>query len=219
MSISQKTRLLKVLIITTLIIIFFEVLFDIPAINAFFNNLITNSNNWYLLIVWIIMFLQCTILNIPAYVVLSASVDIGINTLSFSFIGVVLSAYMCGCLLSYFIGYKFGAKAVKWCAGSQEDYDKWSNTLNTKGKWWYFITVIFPLFPDDILCIVAGSVKFDFKFYVIMNLIGRGIGLVCMIIFLQYVTFGGGFNWMLVLWCVLLIVEIVMYIRYKRMKQ
>ena len=107
MSISQKTRLLKVLIITTLIIIFFEVLFDIPAINAFFNNLITNSNNWYLLIVWIIMFLQCTILNIPAYVVLSASVDVGINTLSFSFIGVVLSAYMCGCLLSYFIGYKF----------------------------------------------------------------------------------------------------------------
>ena len=111
------------------------------------------------------MFLQVTILNIPAYVILSACASIGVEILSFKYILVVLSAYMLGCVLAYYLGFKFGKKAVKWCAGNDEDYDKWSEFLNKKGKWWYFMTVVFPMFPDDILCLVAGAMKFNFIWY------------------------------------------------------
>lgn len=214
----QIIKILDIAIIMTVIILGIEIIFSIPGVNNWFSSLITSSNGWVVyVVIWIIMFLQTTILNIPAYVVLSASISVGINSLSFLYIVVVLSAYIVGCLFAYFIGYKFGKKAVKWCAGSDEDYDKWSNVLNAKGKWWYFITVLFPLFPDDILCLVAGAVKFNFSFYVISNIIGRGIGLITMLLFLELLgSVGGDFPYMVIVWAVVLLIEIIVYFVLKK---
>lgn len=214
----QILKILKVAIIMTLIILAVEIIFSIPVVNNWFASLITSSEGWIVyLVIWLIMFLQTTVLNIPAYVVLSASVSVGINTLSVLYIVVVLSAYIAGCLLAYWIGYKFGKKAVKWCAGSEEDYEKWSKVLNKKGKWWYFVTVIFPMFPDDILCLVAGAVKFNFPFYILSNIIGRGIGLVTMLLFLELIgSMGGGFPYMVIVWAIALLVEIIIYFVLKK---
>ena len=41
----------------------------------------------------------------------------------------------------------------------------------------YLITILFPIFPDDILCLIAGSIKMNFWWYLTANLIGRAIGL------------------------------------------
>ena len=159
------------------------------------------------------MFLQVTILNIPAYSVLAACTSIGMKTLDIVFISVVLSAYMVGCILAYWLGRWFGKRAVKWCAGSEEDYDKWSSVLNSKGKLWYFLTVLFPFFPDDILCLVAGAVKFNFGLYTIMNFVGRGIGLVTTILTLGLINkVSDGFPIMVIVWAVALIAELVGYI-------
>lgn len=214
----QILKILNVAIIMTAIILAVEIIFSIPIVNNWFASLITSSEGWVVyLVIWIIMFLQTTILNIPAYVVLSASVSVGINTLSFLYIVIVLSAYIAGCLLAYWIGYKFGKKAVKWCAGSEEDYEKWSKVLNEKGKWWYFVTVIFPMFPDDILCLVAGAVKFNFPFYILSNVIGRGIGLVTMLLFLELLgSMGGDFPYMVIVWTVALLIEAIVYCVLKK---
>lgn len=214
----QILKILNVAIIMTAIILAVEIVFSIPIVNNWFASLITSSEGWVVyLVIWIIMFLQTTILNIPAYVVLSASVSVGINTLSFLYIVIVLSAYIAGCLLAYWIGYKFGKKAVKWCAGSEEDYEKWSKVLNEKGKWWYFLTVIFPMFPDDILCLVAGAVKFNFLFYILSNVIGRGIGLVTMLLFLELLgSMGGDFPYMVIVWTVALLIEVIVYFVLKK---
>lgn len=209
----QIIKILQVAIISTLIMLVAEAIFDIPAVTNWFSNIITGSHGiWIWVIIWLIMFLQVTILNIPAYVILSASTSIGIKTLSFAYIAVVLSAYMAGCLLAYWLGYKFGRKAVRWCAGSDEDYDKWSKFLNKKGKLWYFLTVIFPFFPDDLLCLIAGGVKFNLGFYTLANFIGRGVGLVTMLITLKFITnFGNGIPIMLIVWAVALIAELILY--------
>lgn len=214
----QILKILNVAIIMTAIILAVEIVFSIPIVNNWFASLITSSEGWVVyLVIWIIMFLQTTILNIPAYVVLSASVSVGINTLSFLYIVIVLSAYITGCLLAYWIGYKFGKKAVKWCAGSEEDYEKWSKVLNEKGKWWYFVTVIFPMFPDDILCLVAGAVKFNFPFYILSNVIGRGIGLITMLLFLELLgSMGGDFPYMVIVWTVALLIEVIVYCVLKK---
>jgi len=207
---NQIIKILKVAIISTLIIFIFECIFSIPFINEWFSKMVIFSGNYAYLVIWLIMFLQVTILNIPAYVILSASIAIGMNTLSFEYIFVVLSAYMCGCLLAYFLGYKFGKKAVHWCAGSDEDYDKWCKFIDKKGRFWYFLTVLFPFFPDDLLCLACGSVKMDFLFYSIANLIGRGIGLVAMLLTLKLLgSFGTNFPYMIIVWAVLLISEII----------
>lgn len=207
----QILKILKTIIVMTLIILVVEAIFSIEAVNNWFGSLITGTSGAVVFVViWIIMFLQTTILNIPAYVVLSASISVGINTLSVTYIAVVLSAYMCGCVLAYWLGRWFGKRTMKWCAGSEEDYDKWSNVLNEKGKWWYVISVIFPLFPDDILCLVAGAVKFDFWFYFGANLLGRLVGLITMLYTLELLgSVGGGFPLMLIVWAIALVAEIV----------
>lgn len=209
----QIIKILKVCMIATAIMLGFEILFSFDVITSWFSGLVVGSGNWVWLILWVLFFLQVTVLNLPAYVILSASVSIGINTLSFAFIGVTISAYMAGCLLAYWIGWKFGKRAVKWCAGSEEDYDKWCGVLNSKGKWWYLITVLFPFFPDDLLCLVAGSVKFNFWFYTVANLIGRTIGLVTMLYTLKLIgMIGGGFPFMIIVWGVALVGELVAYL-------
>lgn len=215
----QIIKILKVSMIATAIMLGFEILFSFDVITNWFGELITKSGDWAYLVIWVIMFLQVTILNLPAYVILSACVSIGISTLSWEFILVTISAYMCGCLLAYWLGWKFGKKAVKWCAGSEEDYDKWCNVLNAKGKWWYLITVVFPFFPDDLLCIVAGSVKFNFWFYFFSNLIGRTIGLVTMLYTLRLIgMIGGGFPFMIIMWGVALLAELIIYLVLNRKK-
>lgn len=210
----QIIRLLKVALVTTAILLIFEGIFSIPPINNFFTGLISGSSGWLAyLFVWLIMFLQVTILNIPAYSVLAACTSIGMKTLDIVFISVVLSAYMVGCILAYWLGRWFGKRAVKWCAGSEEDYDKWSSVLNSKGKIWYFLTVLFPFFPDDILCLVAGAVKFNFGLYTIMNFVGRGIGLVTTIVTLGLINkVSGSFPFMVIVWAIALIAELVAYI-------
>ena len=218
----QILRVLKVALVTTSILLVFEIIFSLEVVNNFFLGLISGANGWVAyLIVWLIMFLQVTILNIPAYSILAACTSIGMKTLDIVFIIVVLSAYTCGCILAYWIGRWFGKKAVKWCAGSEEDYNKWSNVLNSKGKWWYFATIIFPFFPDDILCIVAGAIKFNFGLYTLIQFVGRGIGLITTILTLQLInTVSGGFPFMIIVWAIALIAELVCYIiLFKRSKK
>lgn len=222
MSKDQLDKTLKVFIITTFIMFVCEIIFSFKAITDFFGNWIATSNGIYVYaIIWIIMFLQVTILNIPAYVVLSACFSIGLEILSWQYLLTVITAYMCGCILAYWLGRGLGVKAVKWCAGSEEEFDKWCTFMNKKGRMWYFLTILLPLFPDDLLCLVAGSVKLNFGFYTIANAIGRSVGLVTMILAIKLVGLigGNGFPFMIIAWAVALVIEIVVYCINKKSLQ
>lgn len=214
----QIYKLLKVCLVATAFMLIFEIIFSIDSINTFFSGLIAKTNGiWVYFVLWVIMFLQVTILNIPAYSILSVSISIGLGVFSIEYLITVISAYMCGCILAYWLGRWFGVKAVKWCAGSQEDFDKWSLFINTKGKWWYFLTILLPIFPDDLLCLVAGSTKLNFGRYVLFNLIGRSIGLITMLATLKLIgVVGGGFPFMIIIWAIALAVEIIAILTIKK---
>ena len=211
---AQILKFLKLGIILTLFLIAIEVIFMIPAVDGFFKSWVENSTGWVLwLVLWVLFFLQTNIINIPAVSLLQISVHAGIEVLSWQYILLVMSAYMSGCILSYWLGRWFGIKAVKWVAGSEEDFNKWSGFINKKGKIWYFLTVILPIFPDDILCIIVGSLKMNFGYYTVANLIGRSVGLVCMLLVLKYIGLASSsIPFMLIVWCIGLIIEIILYI-------
>lgn len=219
MSINQLKKIFKITILMTIVILIFEIIFAIPGVTKFFTSTIENADKKYVfLIVWIIMFLQATVLNIPAYVLLNTCVSIGMNTLTFEYVIVVLSAFMCGCIFSYYLGRCFGVRAVKWCAGNEKDYEKWVIVLNKKGTLGYFLTVLFPFFPDDLLSIVAGAVKFNFGKYVLINFIGKLIGLLTMLSFLELMNFNSKIPIMCIVWFIILIFEIIIYFRLKGKK-
>ena len=104
-------------------------------------------------------------------------------------------------------------------AGSEEDYDKWSKSLNGKwGKGLYFCTVMFPLFPDDILSIVAGAIKMDAKYYTLVHSICKAIGIICTFIVFRlpiignFLTSGtsGGTPWALIAYSCLSVLSLIL---------
>ena len=207
----QIIKFLKLGIYTTLFLIAIEIVFLIPAVDNFFKGWVEKSTGWVLwLVLWILFFLQTNLIQIPAVSLLQISVHSGIEVLSWQYILLVMSAYMGGCILSYWLGRWFGTKAIKWVSGSEEDFDKWSKFINEKGKIWYLLSVLLPVFPDDILCIIAGSLKMDFGFYTLANLIGRSIGLITMLVVLKYIGIASSsIPFMLIVWCVGLVAEII----------
>lgn len=189
---TQTIKILQVMLIATALMFAFEVFFSFDCITNWISDLIYSADDWLVyLIVWVLMFVQVCLIPIPAYVVLNAcviipSISLGLGTATgWLMVANILSAYIAGAVVAYWIGRIWGQKAVKWCAGSDADYDKWADFINRKGKGWYALTVLLPIFPDDLLVLVAGSVKLGFWFFFWTNLICRGIGLICMVGALQ----------------------------------
>jgi len=121
-----------------------------------------------------IQFLQVTFLPIPAAATTIAGTLVfgPWITLLISFVAVMLDS-----LFSFWLGRKLGKKIVIWIAG-ENDYNKWANKLG-KGKYVFFLMMLFPVFPDDILCLIAGTTNITWKFFIITNLITRPIGIFC----------------------------------------
>ena len=217
----NKTQIYKSLVVAIFAILFmfvFEIIFSIDSVCVAITNFISGINSWVVyLVIWAIVFIQVTIIPVPMWVVINAAVVIPAINLSLKvfdgwlFILIVLSATIVGVIIAYIIGNKFGVRAIKWCAGDENDFNKWSEFVNKKGKIWYALSVLLPVFPDDILCFVAGALKFNFAYFLIVNIFFRFIGIVAMLLTLSTLhSFNNsGFPFSVVLWGVLLIACVI----------
>ena len=202
--IEQIHKFLRVVIICMIFMVLSEAIFEIPAIANFFTNLIENNKDssiWIVYaLIWVAMFAQVTIIPVPALPILVvcnnlqhglfiANNNSWTGLFSFetlTFLIVIVSASVAGAICAYWIGRTLGKPAVKWVAGSEKDYNIWSKKLNCKkGKWIYAATVLLPVFPDDLISFVVGSIKMNFGFYVIVNAICKTIGLFTMLLFMR----------------------------------
>jgi len=177
-----------------------------------YRQFLENAGGWMSVIYILLQYLQVIVLPIPSLVSTVAGVALfGPHfALIFSFIGIVL-----GSLTAFFIGRKFGYKAVVWIVG-EEDLKKWQTKL--KGKDNLLLTAMFllPLFPDDVLCFVSGLSSMSVKYFIIMMLICRAIGITTTCYSLQFLPFDTW--WGLLSWGIIYAVVIVGFIIfYKNM--
>lgn len=234
----QITKFLYAAIMCIGLLLFVECLFQIPAINNIFDaeaigDSGTTITAWTVL--WLLMFAQVTIIPIPAmpiYVFCSGTklvakgdglLDLfSIETVFFCLF--VVSACLAGSIVAYWLGRIGGGKAVKWIAGDEDDYNQWCQILNRKtGKIFYAFTVLLPLFPDDIICLVVGAMKMDFKYFTIVNIIGKLIGAFATLLFIRLPILsdfftssrGEGIPWSIIIYSVILVILIVFTIIWK----
>ena len=234
----QVYKLLLTLIVCLFFLLLVEIIFKIPAVTKFFgpDNLNKGNNITVWIILWLLMFAQVTIIPMPAMPIFAFCINTTLVAYGSGFLDLfslhtlffvlyVTSACLAGSICAYLLGRFGGKKAVKWIAGEEEEYQLWCNKLNCKaGKWIYAATVLLPIFPDDIICIVVGSIKMDFKFYIIVNAINRFIGSYCILLFMRmpYINnffssaVNGGFPWALLAYSILFILSIVAAIIWKR---
>lgn len=149
------------------------------------------------LIFILFQFLQVVILPIPG----SVSVGVGVALFGplrcsiFSFIGIFL-----GSVVAFAIGRVIGYKAVCWIVG-KDDLDKWLEKV--KGKDYLLLSIMFllPLFPDDILCFVAGLSSITWTYFIIMIIITRLISVFTTSYSLQLIPFNTW--WGITIWVLL----------------
>lgn len=114
---------------------------------------------------------QIVLLPIPGIIAVGAGV-----LLFGPFKGALLSILgsMIGSLIAFYIGRVLGYRAVKWLVG-EENLQKGLDLVKGKDKVILSFMFLFPFFPDDLLCFVAGLSTMSSKFYFFMILITRTI--------------------------------------------
>ncbi len=117
-----------------------------------------------------ISFLQVTFLPIPSTVtILAGSLLFGaFDSFFLSYIGIML-----GALVGFWLGKIIGRPYIAWIAGSHETVDEWLAKLRGRENVFLFFAFLLPLFPDDLLCSVAGMLKVKLSTFVAMQLITR----------------------------------------------
>ncbi len=135
--------------------------------------LILSTGNAGVITFIVIQCLQVLISPIPgiALVIVGAQIYGSFLGFVYSSIGILI-----GSIIAFFIGRLCGKSLAVWLVG-EENTKKWRKTLEKKGKFLLPFMFILPLFPDDIICIVAGMTTMNFLYFLIVALISRPIGI------------------------------------------
>lgn len=154
---------------------------------------------WMPILYIVLQFLQVIILPIPSIVSTIAGVALfgSFWAMIYSLAGILL-----GSVTAFFIGRKVGNKAVAWMVG-EETLNKWQKKL--KGKDNLFLTLMFflPLFPDDILCFIAGLSTMTTRYFLIVVLLARFIGIFATCYSINFIPFTSW--WGIMVWGVLMV--------------
>lgn len=213
-------RLFLSIIILIAIVVVAYVVFKITGIWQKVNSIeklrdIVENGGMFSFVVFIVLqILQTTVLQIPAiFVTIAGTLVFGRWT---AFILSYISV-MIGSIIMFWIGRKAGRKFLNWLAGKDEA-DKWIKRMSS-GKYLFFLMMLFPLFPDDILCVVAGLTNMGFGFFFVTNLIARAMGIGCTVFFGSgaVIPFHG---WGLIIWgLIILLVATLFYLSVKYQKK
>ena len=175
------------------IVVISMLLLQIPEIKSLFSPSALKGKTGILLwaIVWILVFLECSIIPGPYIpIVIFCTQTPMIETSALLYV-VITTAVLIGRIVAYFVGKKFGKLMY------EKDFNEWESKFRSPiGKWTYAITVAAPGFPDFVLAILAGSIGINFWFYFITNVICKGIENVLLIFFGKVI--GGNFSWLYV---------------------
>lgn len=126
------------------------------------------------LIFLILSFLQVTFIPIPSTITTVAGVALFGKSVGFvlSLIGQV-----CGSMVAFWLGRVFGAKLIIWIVG-KDAYDKYLAIIKGRDKIVILFMLLFPFFPDDIICMFAGLTTF------------MGLAFFLIIVFSRVITIG-----------------------------
>lgn len=132
---------------------------------------ILDSGFWGIAIFIGLTVFQVVVLPIPEAVTILLGVAIYGATWSF-----VLSVIgtMIGSLISFMLGKVFGRRLCNWMFG-HENTEKYARILNEKGRFLFIIMLLFPAFPDDMLCMIAGITSMSYAYFTVICLLTRPV--------------------------------------------
>ena len=119
-------------------------------------------------------------------------------------------------ILMYLIG-RFGGYAICKKILGEKDCERASTLLNNKCVIYFPLMMLFPLFPDDALVMLAGTFKMRLKWFIPSIVIGRGVGVATVIFGITIIPFNrftSFWHWLLFIIGCLAGVALVFYLAH-----
>ena len=126
-------------------------------------------------------FMQVTFIPIPSTI----TVVVGNYLFGFwasffySYLGMIL-----GSMVAFFLGRLFCKKLIYWIAG-KEEVDKYLLKLNGRENILLFFMFLFPFFPDDLLCMIAGILPISWVAFLLIQLVTRATSIITTLLVLS----------------------------------
>jgi uncharacterized membrane protein YdjX (TVP38/TMEM64 family) len=132
-------------------------------------------------------------------------------SLLYSYIGMML-----GGLFAFALGRWIGRPYVNWVAGSKKKADEWIKKLKGREKVFLFFAFLLPLFPDDILCSIAGVLPITWIEFTFMQVITRATSIGGTLLFMsgEVIPYHGWGIVVLVILTVIAIIAFVISLKY-----
>ena len=175
---ANKKTVYKIIFFSIVIIDFVLLILYLLKISGFLNKIktveglrlyVASFKSYAVLIFVFLQFAQVVFLPIPSFITVGAGVLLfgAFKAALYSSIGIIL-----GSIVAFYIGRIFGYKVTKWLVG-EENLKKCFNFIKGKDKIVFTFMFLFPFFPDDVLCFVAGITSMSSKFFINMMIIAR----------------------------------------------
>ncbi len=181
------------------------------------------KNTWYgaVLIVVLQTVLTMVLCFVPAIsmafiVLISTLYPMPIVAFLLSFASVMLSSGILY-ILGRFGGYKLCVKLL-----GEEDCKKSLDLLRNNGTVYFPLMMMFPIFPDDALVMIAGTIKMKLTWFIPSILIGRSIGIFTIVYGLDIIPFDkftGVYDWFLLITACAFWLIIIFYLAGKLNKK
>lgn len=159
-----------------------------------------------------LFFIALTVANviflpIPAPVMALVGALLFGSILSFIYLSI---GTLVGSIAMFTLGKIFGRKLSVWMIG-EDKTKKYSELINKKGKIFLLLAMIFPFFPDDILCLIAGISSMNYLFFIFVICMTRIVVIAFMCFFASgdIIPFSG---WGIPVWIVLIILAVFIFI-------
>ncbi len=211
--------LITISALSLLVLVLFDIVYIDDGIKLNFELFDKFRNSWYgwLLILLFQVILTILLCFIPgssmAFIILmQAMFKSPWQAFILAFTGVMLSS-----TAMYLVGRSGGYKICERILG-EKDCKSASDLLNHRGVVYFPIMMLFPIFPDDALVMIAGTLKMKLNWFIPSIVIGRGIGVATIIFGLSVIPFEKFttvWHWILfILLCIIFIVA-VFYIAHR----
>lgn len=137
---------------------------------------VSNCGAWSW-VVFIVLFVLCS--TLLCFIPGTSTTFIAVAIIMFGalkgFIISTISVFLASSLM-FWIGNTIGEKAAVKIVG-KESLEKAQNLLDIKSKMFLPLMFLFPIFPDDALCLAAGMTKMRYRYFALITAIFRSVGI------------------------------------------
>ncbi len=181
---------------------FFEVIRDEDLLEDY----LARSGSWMGFVFTMLQFLQVVVLPIPSAVTVVAGTALfgPLKGSLLSLLGIVI-----GSLVAFLVGRYAGLRVVSWLVG-KETLDKWLKKIKGKDKLLLTAMFLLPVFPDDVLCFVAGLSSMSLPYFLAVIAVSRVLAIFSTSYSITLIPFDTW--WGLLIWGILIAAVVVLFI-------